>query len=127
MKNFSKKPSHIEQALMRMHKGQWFIWTDPKNKIYANLRLAEKMGVDGDLIDNPHSLPSESDVTTILTQLQSEWDTENATYRLNRKKSYAKIEEQLDLLYKDMTAGKLDATGEWHKATKKVKDDNPKE
>ena len=126
MKNFSKKPSHIEQALMRMHKGQWFIWTDPKNKIYANLRLAEKMGVDGDLIDNPHSLPSESDVTTILTQLQSEWDTENATYRLNRKKSYAKIEEQLDLLYKDMTAGKLDATGEWHKAVKKVKDDNPK-
>ena len=70
MKNFSKKPSYIEQALMRMHKGQWFIWTDPKNKIYANLRLAEKMGVDGDLIDNPHSLPSESDVTTILTQLQ---------------------------------------------------------
>jgi len=123
MKNFSKKPTHIEQALMRMHKGQWFIWTDPKNKIYANLRLAEKMGVDG---DNPHSLPSESDVTTILTQLQSEWDTENATYRLNRKKSYAKIEEQLDLLYKDMLADKGDKTGEWFKAIKKIKDDNPK-
>ena len=126
MKNFRNRPTHIEQALMRMQKGQWFTWTDPSNKIYANLRLAEKMGVDGELIDNPHSLPSESDVTTILTQLQSEWDTENATYRLNRKKSYAKIEEQLDLLYKDMAADKGDKTGEWFKAIKKVKDDNPK-
>ena len=30
------------------------------------------------------------------------------------------------MLYKDMLAGKLDATGEWAKAIKKVKDDNPK-
>ena len=39
---------------------------------------------------------------------------------------YPTIGEQLDLLYKDMTAGKLDTTGEWHKTIKAVKDDNPK-
>ena len=40
---------------------------------------------------------------------------------------YPTIGEQLDLLYKDMTAGKLDTTGEWHKAIKKVKEvDYPK-
>ena len=43
-----------------------------------------------------------------------------------RQYNYKSIVEQLDLLYHDMTAGKLDNTGEWHKAVKKVKDDNPK-
>ena len=43
-----------------------------------------------------------------------------------RKKEYGKIEDQLDQLYHDMNAGKGDKTGEWFKAVKKVKDDNPK-
>ena len=43
-----------------------------------------------------------------------------------RASQYKQLEEQLDLLYKDMTADKLDNTGEWHKHIKKVKDDNPK-
>jgi hypothetical protein len=78
MKNFAKRPTHIEQALMRMHKGQWFTWTDPKNKIYANVRLTEKMGVDGKLIDNPTTeLPTEKEVTDTLKQLQDDWDKDN--------------------------------------------------
>jgi len=44
-----------------------------------------------------------------------------------RANEYKELKEQLDLLYHDMTAGKLDNTGEWHKHIKKVKDDNPKE
>ena len=44
-----------------------------------------------------------------------------------RKKEYPELREQLDLLYKDMAADKGDKTGEWFKAVKKVKDDNPKE
>ena len=43
-----------------------------------------------------------------------------------RANEYPELKEQLDLLYHDMTAGKLDNTGEWHKHIKKVKDDNPK-
>ena len=43
-----------------------------------------------------------------------------------RASQYKELKEQLDLLYKDMTADKLDNTGEWHKHIKKVKDDNPK-
>jgi len=49
------------------------------------------------------------------------------TYDIKRKEKYPAIEEQLDKLYHDMTAGKLDATGEWHKAIKAVKDKYPKE
>jgi len=44
-----------------------------------------------------------------------------------RANEYPKLKEQLDLLYKDMVADKGDKTGEWFKAVKKVKDDNPKE
>jgi len=43
-----------------------------------------------------------------------------------RAGEYKQLKEQLDLLYHDMTADKLDNTGEWHKHIKKVKDDNPK-
>jgi hypothetical protein len=44
-----------------------------------------------------------------------------------RASEYPELKEQLDLLYKDMAADKGDKTGEWFKAVKKVKDDNPKE
>ena len=39
------RPNHIEQALAQMHENQWFTWTDSKNKIYANLKLSDKLGV----------------------------------------------------------------------------------
>jgi len=45
-------------------------------------------------------------------------------YQIDRV--YPSIGDQLDLLYKDMAADKGDKTGEWFKAVKKVKDDNPK-
>ena len=48
-------------------------------------------------------------------------------YQRDRAVAYTKIKEQLDLLYHDMAADKGDKTGEWFKAVKKVKDDNPKD
>jgi len=39
---------------------------------------------------------------------------------------YASVGDQLDMLYKDLSAGKLDATGTWAKHVKAVKDANPK-
>ena len=45
---------------------------------------------------------------------------------IKRKKEYKDFGYQLDLLYHDMTAGKLDNTGEWHKHIKAVKDANSK-
>ena len=47
-------------------------------------------------------------------------------YMVDRRDAYQAIGDQLDQQYHDMTAGKLDATGEWHKAIKAVKDANPK-
>ena len=39
---------------------------------------------------------------------------------------YASFGDQLDMLYKDLLAGKLDTTGEWATHIKAVKDANPK-
>ncbi len=51
----------------------------------------------------------------------------NNVVRQTRKKAYGDIGDQLDLLYKDIVADKLDTTGEWAKKIKAVKDANAKE
>ena len=73
------RPNHIEDALIKMHTNQWFGWTDSNNKIYANLKLSEKVGIDGNIVDNPvTTLPTEEEVNAKLVELQNEWDSNNA-------------------------------------------------
>ena len=31
------RANHIEDYLVSLHTGQWFGWSDSKNKVYANL------------------------------------------------------------------------------------------
>ena len=62
----------------------------------------------------------------IEDRAQYKLDEQDNGYIRARQGAYASIGDQLDLLYHDMTAGKGDKTGEWYKAVKKVKDDNPK-
>jgi len=68
---------------------------------------------------------SKADIKTKLAELQTVYD--NKEYQRTRAVAYPELKEQLDLLYKDMVADKGDKTGEWFKAVKKVKDDNPKD
>jgi len=105
------RPDQIEDYLVTVRDGQWFGWSDSKNKIYANL-----------IVHDGGSKPSEADCTNGLKTLQDSWDLENDSYKSKRRAEYKNIAEQLDQLYHDMTAGKLDATGEWHKTIKAVKD-----
>ena len=73
------RPNHIEDALVRMNSNQWFGWTDPTNRIYANLKLSEKVGIDGNIVDNPITeLPTELAVNAKLKELQDDWDSKNA-------------------------------------------------
>ena len=76
-------------------------------------------------ITSEKSKPTDSQLNALdaeATKLEN-----NAKARIKRKDSYGKIGDQLDLLYKDLVAGKLDATGELAKKIKAVKDANPKE
>ena len=79
MDRITGRPNHIEDALAAMNVNQWFTWTDSSNKVYANLRLTEKVGVDGNIVDNPVAeLPTEEVVNAKLTEMQTEWDSSNA-------------------------------------------------
>jgi|TARA_Y100000296_G_scaffold75702_1_gene95631 hypothetical protein len=82
------KPNHIEDYLCTVRTGQWFGWSDAKNKVYANL-----------IVHDGGSKPSESDCTNGLKALQDAWDLENDSYKSNRRKEYPSIEDQLDDIY----------------------------
>ena len=69
--------------------------------------------------------PTDSQLASYETAGNTE--EKNNTVRVTRKAAYGDIGDQLDLLYKDIVANKLDTTGEWAKKIKAVKDSNPKE
>ena len=122
------RPDHINDALCQLYRNSWYTYTDNKNQVYANLKLSDKIGVGGVMVDNPVTeLPSETVVNNKLKALQDKFDGINTDVAKARRSVYLPIWEQLDLLYKDMAADKGDKTGEWFKAIKKVKDDNPKD
>jgi hypothetical protein len=67
-----------------------------------------------------------------LTQAWADWQAAAAAvkYKTDRttdgSTTYDTIGNQLDMLYADMLAGKLDTTGTWATHIKAVKDANPK-
>ena len=65
---------------------------------------------------------------TLVDAARVELDKLN--YQINRTTDgstvYASFGDQLDMLYKDILAGKLDTTGTWATHIKAVKDANPK-
>ena len=105
------RPTHIEDYLVTVRTGQWFGWSNSKNKVYANL-----------IVHDGGSKPSEADCTNGLKALQDAWDLENDSYKSKRRESYDSIQEQLDQLYWD----KKNGTNKWVEAIDKVKSDNPK-
>jgi hypothetical protein len=102
------KPNHIEDYLITARGGQWFGWTDSKNKIYANLVV-----LDGG------AKPTESDCTNGLAALQTAWDLENDSYKSKRRAEYPSIVDQLDDIYNNG----IDA---WKATIKTTKDKYPK-
>ena len=107
------------------------LYLEANSKIYKDELENYKLQNDGsgDYIHTWNvsglSKPTDSQLATYETAGNTE--TNNDVIRATRRLAYGTIGDQLDLLYKDMGAGKLDTTGEWAKAIKAVKDDNPKE
>ena len=63
---------------------------------------------------------------TELNKLKYKTDRTGGTGLEKTGTYYAEIGDQLDMLYKDIVAGKLDTTGTWATHIKTVKDANPK-
>jgi hypothetical protein len=57
------RPTHIEDYLVTVRTGQWFGWTDSKNKIYANL-----------IVHDGGSKPTEQECIDGLAALQKAYD-----------------------------------------------------
>ena len=113
------RQNHIEDYLVTVRTGQWFGWSDPSNKIYANL-----------IVHDGGSKPTESEVNAGLAAMQSEWDESNKEYKTQRitgigtTAGYESIANQLDQLYHDMKDGKLGVaatTGSWFVGITSVK------
>ena len=120
------RPDHIEDALLKLHSGGWFGWSDSKNKIYANLIVHPKIWdetyegnivADG-MIDNPHSKPTEQECTDKLAELQATYDSQE--YARNRKAEYPTIADQLDDIFHNGIDG-------WKATIQVTKDKYPKE
>ena len=62
---------------------------------------------------------TEHNTAALAIKYQTDRTTDGSTI-------YATFGDQLDMLYKDMLAGKLDTTGTWATHIKAVKDANPK-
>ena len=127
-----ERPSTLEHAVVSYHMGQWFKWTDIHNKNYDNLRLNAKVwNFDGtELIDNPITkLPTEEELNAKLAEMQSTWDENNQSYKLNRFAEYPDVKEQLAMLYHDIDSGKFGADAKkssFYKSIKSVKSKYPK-
>tara|TARA_R100001143_G_C3257498_1_gene86260 strand:+ start:213 stop:506 length:294 start_codon:yes stop_codon:yes gene_type:complete len=57
------RPDHIEDYLVTVRTGQWFGWSDSKNKVYENLIMHKG--------DTP---PTEQECTDGLSQMQTDFD-----------------------------------------------------
>ena len=102
------RADHIEDYLVTVRTGQWFGWTDSKNKIYANL-----------IVHDGGTKPSEKQCTDGLAALQTAWDLENDSYKSKRRAEYPLIVDQLDQIYNEG----IDA---WKATIKTTKDKYPK-
>jgi len=113
MEDISKRPDHIEDVLIRLHPGQWFGWSDSKNKVYANLEIYPVDGVT-------HDKPTKASLESALADAQAAFDA--ADYSRNRATEYPSIGDQLDMQYHDS----VDGTTTWADAIAAVKTKYPK-
>ena len=107
------------------------LYLEANSKVYKDELENYKLQNDGseDYIHtwNVSGLSKPTDSQLASYETAGNTETNNDAIRATRRVSYGTIGDQLDLLYKDMLAGKGDSTGEWFKAIKAVKDANPKE
>jgi hypothetical protein len=79
---------HIEDVLVHLHTGQWFGWSDSKNKVYENL-----------VIHGGQEKPTKEFLESELASRQSEHDAQE--YARNRKAEYPSIEECVHAILDD--------------------------
>ena len=103
--------NHIEDVLISLRKGQWFGWSDSKNKVYANLIIhdPENQSPENKAIHGIWSTekPTEKELTDALAKQQSDFDAQE--YARNRAAEYPSIAELTVALYDTDDKAAIDA------------------
>ena len=80
------EPDHIEDYLATVRTGQWFGWSDPKDKVYANL-----------IVHDGGTKPTEEEVNAGYKAMHDNWVA--TEYQRNRQNEYPYWGTQLDYIY----------------------------
>ena len=77
------RPNHIENYLSQLHTGQWFGWSDSKNKVYTNLIIH----------DDSKTKPTEQECIDGLATLQSNFDTAKTNAETKKASGKQKLKD----------------------------------
>jgi len=76
------KPTHIEDYLITVRAGQWFSWSDSKDKVYANL-----------IVNDGGTKPTEKECTDGLAALQKAYDDAQTKQTTDETSGKTKLKE----------------------------------
>ena len=76
------RPSHIEDYLVTVRDGQWFGWSNPKDKVYANL-----------IVNDGGTKPTEKECTDGLAALQKAYDDAQTKQTTDETSGKTKLKE----------------------------------
>ena len=90
------RPNHIQDYLTTVRTGQWYGWSDSKNRVYENI-----------IVHDGGSKPTEQECIDGLQKLQDDFDAQE--YARNRMKEYPSIRKMVVALYDTDDRATIDA------------------
>jgi len=76
------RPDNLEDFLITVRTGQWFGWSDSKNKVYANL-----------IVHDGGSKPTEQECTDGLAQMQTDHDDTKTKKETDKTNANQKLKD----------------------------------
>jgi hypothetical protein len=107
------RAEHIEDVLIGLHAGQWFSWSDPRNKIYENL-----------IIDGGQDKPTKEFLESELVSMQSEYDSHD--YSRSRVAEYPSTNDLIIALWEKVVEGRAETADALEVNRQAVKTKYPK-
>tara|TARA_R100001460_G_scaffold30804_2_gene60780 strand:- start:759 stop:1040 length:282 start_codon:yes stop_codon:yes gene_type:complete len=77
------RPETLEDYLCELHTGQWFGWSDSKNKVYENLIIH----------DSSKNKPTEKECTDGLAKMQSDFDNAQTKKQNDKTSAITKLKD----------------------------------
>jgi len=108
------RSDHIEDILVTLHTGQWFGWSDSKNKVYENLVIH----------DASKEKPTQEFLDSELARLQLEYDAQD--YARNRQAEYPSLNELTVALWEGVVEERMASIMELEAQRQSVKAKYPK-